>query len=294
MRKLTIGIVLASIMVAGTAYYNRAALINWAAGEMLESRLNSAVANIERTPFNRLISADVMQQTIDDRHGGLYGARKAFFDKYLCGPVFGDKHDAYDEKAHMNSACFDVLYADNGSDINWWYGKRGLPVSAAPLVAKFRATMMQKARAYLANPDQLRAFYEARKQVVISHIRSLDAAERQKTVEWLQSVQSGFATFYNPDVQEAYALVVKTEREWLDYDRKLYEKRTGTVVTLTVDQLDEELRPFKIWEAANDHLRSVSPNANIAMFAGRRNNEGGRPLVEAYAAITADLLANVK
>jgi len=30
------------------------------------------------------------------------------------------------------------------------------------------------------------------------------------------------------------------------------------------------------------------------MFAGRRHNEGGRPIVEAYAAITADLLASVK
>ena len=294
MRKLTLGIALASIVVAGSAYYNRTALINWAAGEMLESRLNGAIANIERTPFDRLISADVTRQVVNDRHGGLYGARKAFFDKYLCGPVFGDKHDGYDKQKNMSSACFDVLYADNGSDVSHWYGKQGIPVSAAPLVAKFRATMMQKARDYLADPAHLRAFYEARKQLAVSFIRGLNADERKQTIEHLESAQAAFATFYQPEVQEAYALVVKTEHDWLNYDRKLYEQRAGTTGSLSLDQLDEELRPFKMWEAANAHLRTVSSDVGIAMFAGRRHNEGGRPIVEAYASITADLLASVK
>lgn len=294
MRKLTLGIALASIVAVGTAYYNRTTLITWAAGEMLESRLNGAISNIERTPFDLLISADVTRQFVNDRHGGLYGARKAFLDKYLCGPVFGDKHDGYDKQKNMNSACFDVLYADNGSDVSHWYGKQGIPVFAAPLVARFRATMMQKARDHLADPAHLRAFYEARKQLAVSYIRGLNADERKQTIECLESAQVAFATFYRPQVQEAYALVVKTEHDWRNHYSNPDEQRAGTTVSLSLDQLDDELGPFKKWEAANAHLRTVSANAGIAMFAGRRHSEGGRQVIETYATITADLLTIVK
>jgi hypothetical protein len=290
MRNKLLGAAGVTVAVISVALYNQTALTSWMVRKGLEWRLENATATVRDTSFDRLISDDVVRQTLNDRNGGLYGARKAFFDKYLCGPVFGDKHDDRDEKRGENSVCFDVLYVDGGANVEWWYSKRNLPISVAPLVSLFRSVTTQRARQYLVDPDRLRGLYKAHESMAVNHIRSLAADEQSKTVEWLRSLHMAFSTFYSVEVQDAYALVLKTERDWLENNRK--ERALGE--TTTKRSMDDDLRPFRVWEEAKDKLRATSPDLMATMFAGRRHEEGGRVLVEAYAAIFAELIDKVK
>jgi len=258
----------------------------------LDYKLGMALNTIRVGTVDQLVTADVVRDTL--KGGSLYAARKAMFDKYLCGPVFGDRHDDYDSVNRQNSKCFDVLYADNGSSVEHWYGKHGLPTAIAPAISNMRTTMAEKLRDHLRDPHNLRAAYEARKDIIIAHLRSLDLKERKTAVEWLQSAQQAFEAFSTPEMQDAYQAMVAAERVWLNHAHQRWEERKGTVVSFTLDQLDEELRPFNKWEETNDRLRALAPNLYVVKYAGRRQQEGGMELINEYTAIIRDVIAAVE
>jgi hypothetical protein len=156
---------------------------NWATEQILGLRLEYAIHNINRSSFDKVITADVVAEAIGSNRYGLYSARKAMFDQYLC-PVFGDKHDD-------QGRCFNVLYGTNAgdvSDVKYWYAKAGVPVSAEPKVVKFRAVMMSRAKAYLSKQENIRSLYLAHKGEIVSEIRKMSAPNRQALIDRLHKI----------------------------------------------------------------------------------------------------------
>ena len=232
--------------------------------QFIEFKVATVLKQFENMSFVDMVPDSVLRQAILDRHGGTYGARKAVWDKHLCGPMWNDTHDS--RIGNESSKCFDSLYSSGyqGPD-NVWYKNAGISVSIAPVVEKIRGIAAEKARDYLRDPERLEAFYNQREQVILQALSELKPEDRE---HYKGAIKAFEQYLLNPEIKEALGVYLKAQDEWLNG-----EKWTGRSVNPAYEKYD--------WAAQN--LRTVTDGySEVAMFAARREAEGGTKLLLTY------------
>lgn len=272
MRKSTLKMattLVASMIVVGsvTAWFTKPWELKPLKDQFLEFKVAMVMKQFETMSFVDMVPDSVVRQAVLDGIGGTFGARKALWDKHLCGPVWNDVHDG--RIGNENSKCFDALYASGarGPD-NFRYNKAGIPLSIAPAIESIRKTASEKARAYLRDPAQLEAFYNQREQVVLKALSELKPEVRQ----YYKGAIKAFEQYLlNPEIKEALSVYLKVEDQWLHG-----AEWKGAGVNPAYEKVD--------WARRN--LEAVSGGyTEVAMFAGRREAEGGTKLLLTYARI---------
>ena len=204
------------IIGSGAAWFTKPWKIKSLQDQFLEFKVASVLNKFEGMSFVDMVPDSVVRQAVLDPIGGTYGARKAVWDKFLCGPVWNQKHDDMLD-GHHNSKCFDALYSSGhvGPD-NVLYRDAGIPLSVAPMIEKMRSFAAETARGYLLNPDRLVDFYKVRKNVAIKAFLEMDPEERPWRIEELRSMKNTIELFIDStEVRQLHRAYIQAEHDWM-------------------------------------------------------------------------------
>jgi hypothetical protein len=248
------------------------------ADTMIRYSMTSALARVEKMPFQEMVTGETVAKVVKDQHVGVYAGKSVLLERELCLPVFGE--------LYTGNRCWWALYYSHGADgtPNEAYAKRGIPDTSGPVIDGIRNAMLEKAREYLRDPQRLKAFYESMKQSAVSAYRSLPAEHREVLATRLDGVVRAFEHFYDPDVQVLYAEYSKANAAWWTSPRGVYGSE--------VDRKHMEL--FKAMRVEEDKLRELSPDFHSTLMAGRRHVEGGKELVAMWIWVLKDAQASIK
>lgn len=150
--------------------------------------------SLEQIGFNNLVPdqlirrqvqaviKDISRMSYDVSYQVNAAARQEAFKFHFCN-MFADGDQCYD-------ACY-AAWSDSGESQRWRVEKLGVPVELMSLLQKLRTRLMEKGREYLSQPDNVRAFYQAKKLIIIEEM-SRHPECRQEILSWLQGVEKAF------------------------------------------------------------------------------------------------------
>lgn len=237
------------------------------------SGIQSVVKGLEAKTFAALVPDSVVrssiQEILENRYlqnsfGGNTVARHEVFENELCEP-FGDK-------------CWDALYAAYSGG-EWYFQNNGIPVEADEPLNKARKLIMDKARNYLKDPQNLLTFYQSKKTIIDEELRKFaDTPEKIKQLEkWLKGAEEGIQAFDDPKFQKAYAEYLAKEKEWSDN---------------YPNDDDPEMKRFTAYQDAEKKLGELTPDLYASLFAGRRTQENSE-VVKTWEEIAGDVRKSV-
>lgn len=308
-------------------------------------RANEVVANLRMATFGQLVPDSIIRQTIgraNDRRWVSWNAntfaRHAVFRDRLLG-VFDDNEKLY----------WDGLYAAYSGG-EGYFQHYGLPVELDQPLKEVRRLIMETAREYLRDPNNLEAFYQAKKPIILDEVAKLSPKNQMKIRQWLGDAITAFRRFSKEDLKK-YQARRQAEEGWLESSRqalkasrafeeagnqlmamlpldsllaKQVKERSGwyhqvddrpvmkriTVAEVPTNAIelfaryrvaeknwaDAEMhnaQMYRLFSQQGEKLWENTPDEYATLFAGRRFNEGGQSLVDAYIRIADDLLANL-
>lgn len=280
MRKLKLGLVAALILVTIALVeifkpHHSEPIRNW----IVEIRAERALDSVRKLAADQIISDDVVRASVrgfDASWGGptslrsiSWAARWQVFNEHQCY-IFNT--GGYDD---VERTCNVARYSEGRTDHNVWYEGAGIPVSIAPAIAEMRTELYRIGRSYLVNPANLRAIYDAKKEVVIDEYRQLSDKDKQAFLELLSTAIAAFEQFRDDETARSlYAEYIRLENAWRAYES---------------DSLDS----FRAWQDAGATLRTAVAGESFYLFAGRRYAEGGDELVYAYIEIMSNLASRL-
>lgn len=178
------------------------------------------------------------------------------------------------------------------------------------IIRSGRSMIIDKAKQHLSNPENLEAFYKAKKPFIIDGIRkSLEAAtiederirklikeERIRQLKkWMEGLRKAITTLYKPEFKEAYENYLENEEALLK-EKPEFAGRYGGVsenvrsgYRKEVDTKDRaEIPAYANFRDAEEKLRALTPDLDASLFAARRKKENPA-ILKTYLKIIADL-----
>lgn len=257
------------------------------------------VSSLAMKSFLEMVPDAVIEQAINEymefptihRERGytlIANPRHEVFDMELCGP-FG-------------AVCWDALYS--AYSCGELCGDADVDADTLPLLQEARGIIIGKAKNYLADPQALLAFYGAKKDVIVrtlkKHVKTEQDAEQ--LAKWVEQVEAALGVAMEPEFAKARGEYLETEQEHAGREEALYtciqgKKPLGGAFAaykacLAEDQTASDA--YHNMRGSEDELRDLTPDFEISMFAARRLEEGGRPLVQAYQDIARDVRGEVR
>jgi len=111
--------------------------------------------------------------------------------------------------------------------------------------------------------------------------RLLPVVQQPNLIKWLEGVEEAFTGFDSPEVQELYAAYTKADK-----------------VLARAEELNmngsEKYSVFCDYDDARSALLEASPDPYATLFAVRRHQEGGKPLVEMWGKVIGKLKKDVE
>jgi len=217
------------------------------------------------------------------RHAVLTGqvspaeGRHEVFHQEVCTPLVGYN----DEK------CFNLLgaymYTPGGGER--WLSQTPVPKDSWGLVTKTRDVIMEKARAFFADPQRLHEFYETKKRVVRReiltgpHIRHENLlASCQNAERYLSGMRQHNSA--DPELRRLFEKYTTLEKEWDDGLSKGRDDSDAFLAwRVSAYNLQMRLNPKDLTFLAREGF----------LFAKRRQKEGGPALADQWVAIGDDL-----
>jgi len=235
-------------------------------------RAELALTVIKRLAFNDIVTDDVVRAAIrasvgngkSFKWGGLrpalWDGRTEVFREHTC-PIFG--LGLYD---NAQKTCRDARYYEGSRD-PWGYNRIGVPHVVSGLMVKMREELYSNARAHLMTPSNLRAVFEAKKDIVQSEYQLMDTEKRSMFIERLDAMIAEFEQFRDNEIlRTEWTHVLALEQNWRE-------------------DTSENSTSFRTWQDAKTALRKKVPILYYYEFAGRRFLEGDMPIVEEYISL---------
>lgn len=240
--------------------------------------ISVAVVKLERMTFNELIPDHVVKQAL---HNFLYynkghsakissfrantEARHVVFEDNLQAP-FKDYKQYY-------GALYAAYSAGSERRQKWYANDDGIPFEIIPYLEKARELIMEKARAYLKDPRNLWAFYQAKKTIILSEIKEQPSEVQTDSVAWLEKAKKGLEIFSDPQFQIAYRNYhnaysdwwnVATKKEW--ETASAYNEITKQLLaTLSEGEFLKQIKSRTGWNYVGQKGRPYKPEVTVAV-----------------------------
>lgn len=249
-------------------------------GWIVEMRAERMLNSIRTLTADQLITSEVVRAAVRGAHGwgpgsrsSSWAAREAVFMANQC-QIFSVGFDRTVEDMCLPAGM--ALYYEGTTHGEWVEENKGIP---ARLLTDFfpqaRAAIYETARNYLMTPANVRAVYEAKRDVAIDEFRQLSDEDKQAFLRILNAAIASFEQFRDDEsARVKYAHYIRLENAW------------------RADESDS-LDPFRAWRDAGATLHTAVTDESFYLFAGRRHAEGGDQLISAYIEIMRDLASQL-
>lgn len=225
----------------------------------IKNRVDRTASSLQSASFYDLVPDDVIRKAIQTSQEYFVDSpadgRYTVFEDSVCRPILDD----IDEK------CWDMLYAAY-TGINDWYWENNipeLPKSHWGTVTATRGYIMGIARNFLMEPERLREFYFAKRDIILHEFYTLPGKVRARLTETAENFVQGMKLFSNDTAK------IRGTTDWQRIQAENAIHATG-------------------------NIDSWISRRGGALFAYRRQSEGGDNLVKTWIEIGEDFLTQVK
>jgi flagellin-specific chaperone FliS len=176
------------------------------------------------------------------------------------------------------------------------------------LLMEARSEVMEKAKAHLSQPDNLMAFYQSKKAIILDELNEsleynggADKEERLKKLkEWAAGLEEAVKALEKPEFDSAYQNYLEAEKA-LTESRPDFASEFGGISeevrfghSKKVDENRRKAIPaYAKFREAEEALKKLTPDLMATLFAARRRNENPE-ILKTYLVILEDLQSEME
>lgn len=168
--------------------------------------LDEILNNLSAMSFSALVPDSVIVNALNNLPTySSYASGSARYEMYMfhLGPAF-----------KSDKELFNALYCAYSLP-HWDYYKLSKEALDKPLNTA-RRLMLETARTYLRNPENLKSLYQQKKPLLVSRFQSFNIEEKTRFLEWLKNAKSAMELFYNKEFQDKYRNYLKAEADLIE------------------------------------------------------------------------------